>query len=131
MIKRLIVAVMAVILISSGAVPAIAADKNDNPFRVVLEDAVYGGLVGTLLGAATLAFTRHKSDHLDNIAVGAALGVMGGTGVALYSKLNQSLVEYENGKIRLAMPSVKPDLLENGHGQKVLALKADLFRGNF
>lgn len=127
-VKRLVMAVMAVVLISATAVPVMAAE---NPIKVVLEDAVYGGLVGTLLGAATLAFPKHPSDHLENIGYGAALGVMAGTVFGVYSNLDRSFAEYENGKIKLAMPTVKPELLENSRGQMTLVVKADLFRGNF
>jgi hypothetical protein len=128
MIKRLIVTLMVSVLISAGAVPAMA---EENPMKVVLEDALYGGLVGTLLGAATWAFTDDKSEHVDNIGYGAALGVMAGTVIGVYTNINKSLVQYENGKVKLAMPTVRPEFQENSNGQKIMAFRADLIRGNF
>lgn len=127
-IKRLVIAVMAVVLFSAGAVPAAAAE---NPIKVVLEDAIYGGLVGTLLGTATLAFYKHKSDHLDNIGYGAALGVMVGTGIGVYSNLDRPFAAYDNGTVKLALPTIMPEFQENSRGQMVMAVKADLLRGIF
>jgi uncharacterized membrane protein YebE (DUF533 family) len=128
MMKRLIVTLMVTVLVSAGAVPAMAAESQ---MKVVLEDAVYGGLIGTLLGAATWAFTDNKSDHVDNIGYGAALGVMAGTAIGVYTNVNRSFVEYENGKVKLALPTVKPEFQDNGRGQMVVAFKADILKGNF
>lgn len=128
LLKRTTIAVIASFLLASWTVPANAAD---NPLKIVLEDAVYGGVIGTLLGAATIAFTDHKSDHIDNIGYGAAIGIMAGAGFGLYTNIDRSLVEYENGKVKIAMPTVIPKLQESSSGQMVLALKADLLRGSF
>ncbi len=128
MFRRLMVTVMAAALLTVGAVPAFAAE---NPFKVILEDAVYGGLVGSLLGAASLAFVNNKSDHVDNIGYGAALGIMAGAGIGFYTNINRSFVEYENGKVKMAMPTVIPELLEGSNGRMILAFKADLVRGTF
>lgn len=129
-IKLTVIVAMALLLTASWSVPLYAAE-NQNPFQVVLEDSLYGGLLGTVIGSATLAFTNHKSDHLDNIAYGAAIGVITGAGVGIFTNINRALVEYENGRLRLAVPKVMPDLQETSRGQYVLAVKADLLRGTF
>lgn len=128
LVKRTIAVVMASFLLASWSTQATAAE---NPLKIVLEDAIYGGVIGTLIGAATIAFTDHKSDHIDNIGYGAAIGVIAGTGFGLYTNIDRSLVEYENGKVRIAMPTVIPKLQESSSGQMVVSFRADLLRGTF
>lgn len=128
LIKRAIVTFMVSLLLVSWTVPVSAAESS---LKVVLEDAVYGGLIGSLLGTASLAFVKHGSDHLENIAIGGALGIMAGTGYGVYTVANRSLVEYENGRVKFAMPVIKPDIQETQKGQLVLAVKADLLHGTF
>jgi len=127
-IKRAIVTLIISLLLVSWTVPVSAAES---PLKVVLEDAVYGGLIGSLIGTATLAFVDHGSDHLENIAIGGALGIMAGTGYGIYTAANRSLVEYENGRVKFAIPLIKPDIQETQKGELVLAVKADLLHGTF
>jgi len=116
------------LLTASWTVPVHAAE---NTLKVVLEDSIYGGLIGTVLGTASLAFTKHASDHLDYIAYGAAVGTIAGAGVGVVTSINRAVAEYENGKVKLAIPTVMPDLQETTRGQVVLAVKANLIRGTF
>jgi hypothetical protein len=46
--------------------------------EVVLWDCVVGAGIGALVGTATLAFANHPSDHYDNIAKGASIGLLCG-----------------------------------------------------
>lgn len=116
------------LLMTSMAMPLHAAESS---LKVVFEDSVYGGLIGSLLGAATLVFTENSSDHVENIAYGAAAGVFAGAGYGIASSANRAMVEYENGKVRLAVPKVMPAIQESSRGQMVLAVKADILRGTF
>jgi hypothetical protein len=45
---------------------------------------IYGTLAGTLIGAATLAFTSSPSGNLNNVARGASYGLYGGILMGLY-----------------------------------------------
>ncbi|HEY5976201.1 MAG TPA: hypothetical protein VIU41_15820 [Geobacteraceae bacterium] len=100
--------------------------------REVFEDALYGGLAGTLISAAVLAFTHSPGDHMDYLAYGAATGVLAGTAFGIFKVTSRSLAEYENGRVRFALPTVIPDLQEaTVRGPATLALKAELFRGTF
>lgn len=116
------------LLMTSWTMPLHAAESS---LKVVFEDSVYGGLIGSLLGAATLVFTENSSEHVENIAYGAAAGVFAGAGYGIASSANRAMVEYENGKVRLAVPKVMPDIQESSRGQMVLAVKADILRGTF
>lgn len=126
--KCAVIATMTLLLTASWSVPLHASESS---LKVVFEDSLYGGLAGALIGTATLAFTRHQSDHLDNIAYGAAAGVIGGAGVGIVTMTNRAMVEYENGKMKLAVPIILPDLQESSRGQLILAVKANLLRGTF
>lgn len=127
-IKRSVIALTALLLSTFWTMPVQAAESS---MKVVFEDSLYGGLVGALIGSATLAFTHRASDHLDNITYGAAAGVIAGAGIGVFTSVRHAMVEYENGAVKLGMPTVLPDIQESSRGQMVLAVKADLLRGTF
>ncbi|HXC92597.1 MAG TPA: hypothetical protein VN652_01185, partial [Geobacteraceae bacterium] len=109
-LKRSIIILLSTCLLTSLAVPCIAAD---NVFRDLFENSLYGGLAGTLVGGALLAFTKKPSDHLDYLAVGAATGVLAGVTYSVV-KQSRSLVAIEDGNVKLAIPTVIPELQETG-----------------
>ena len=63
-IKRTMVVLTAAVLLTSMSVPCLATD---NAFKEIFEDAFYGGLAGTLIGGALIAFTHKPADHLDRL----------------------------------------------------------------
>lgn len=124
-LKRSIAIVVTLVFM---ATPCLAAE---NAFKTVFEHSMYGGLAGGLVGAALLVFTNKPADHLDYIAYGAAGGVLVGAayGVATTSR---SLAEIENGKVKFAIPTIKPEFREgNVKGQTTLVAVAELIRGKF
>ena len=56
----------------------------DNPTREFIMSCTYGVLAGTLVGAASLAFTRLPSENLGTVARGASLGLYVGILLGLY-----------------------------------------------
>jgi hypothetical protein len=127
MTKVFAVAVL-VSMITSISVPCQAAE---NPFVETFQSAFYGGLAGALVGGALLAFTKHPGDHLDYIGYGGAGGVLVGAAYGLV-KATKSLAEYENGKVKFAVPTVMPGLQENPTtGHTSVVFNAQLFRGTF
>lgn len=52
--------------------------------EVVLWDSLLGAGIGALVGAATLAFMDHPGDHLERIAQGASIGLIGGIAFGFY-----------------------------------------------
>src|SRR6185369_49767 len=127
-LKRSIIILLSTCLLTSLAVPCIAAD---NVFRDLFENSLYGGLAGTLVGGALLAFTHKPSDHLDYLAVGAATGVLAGVTYSVV-KQSRSLVAIEDGNVKLAIPTVIPELQETGtKGMALVMLRAELIRGKF
>ena len=70
--KKFTSAIVAASLFIAISTPSFAADS---ALKEIFEDGFYGGLTGTLVGAALLAFTSKPGDHLDYLGVGAAIGV--------------------------------------------------------
>ncbi len=52
--------------------------------RKHLANIVFAGLAGAVLGLSTLSFYGRPQDRLSNIAVGFAIGVIGGTMLSTY-----------------------------------------------
>jgi hypothetical protein len=124
-LKRCIAIVVTLVFM---ATPCLAAE---NAFKTVFEDSMYGGLAGGLVGAALLVFTKKPVDHLDYIAYGAAGGVLVGAAYGVLTT-SKSLAEIENGKVKFAIPTIKPEFREgNVKGQTTLVAVAELIRGKF
>jgi len=103
----------------------------ESGFKEVFNDALYGGLAGGLIGVAILAFTKKPGNHLDYMSYSAAVGVIAGSTYGLV-KLSRSLVERENNKVKFAMPTIRPDVLDkNSRGQTPVIIMAELIRGKF
>ena len=112
-----------------GAVPS--AFAQENAFREVFQDAFYGGAAGALVGLALTAFTKRPIDHRENVAFGAAAGVLVGAGYGV-AKSARALAELDNGRVRIGMPKIVPDLVESpANRQTVICWRADILRGTF
>jgi presenilin-like A22 family membrane protease len=110
------------------ATPCLA---EENTFKSIFQDVIYGGLTGGLVGAAVLAFTKRPGNHLDYIGYGAAGGVLVG---AAYGAVvtTRSLAELNHGHVKFAIPTIIPELREaNSKGQTSIVATAELFRGKF
>jgi len=124
-----IVALTTLVALLSSATSALAVDEN--AFRETFTSAFYGLSVGALVGTALMVFTHKPADHLDYIGYGAAAGALAGTvyGVARSSR---SFASIENGKIKIAMPTIIPDLVESPvTRQTTVAWRAEILRGTF
>jgi len=58
--------------------------EQGNPTREFIMSCTYGVLAGTLVGAASLAFTDKPSDSVHRVARGASLGLYTGILLGLY-----------------------------------------------
>jgi len=78
--------IMTVVLLlgamSSHAQPQPAGDGSNT--REFIASCTYGVLAGTLVGAASLAFTDRPGDNLNRVARGASLGLYTGILLGLY-----------------------------------------------
>lgn len=68
---------------SAYAAPGTSQTSTQSPRRH-LANIVFAGLAGAVLGLSTLSFYGRPQDRLSNIAVGFAIGVIGGTAYTTY-----------------------------------------------
>lgn len=61
----------------------ISASRNKKSLQII----VFSGIAGAILGLSTLSFYGRPQDRLNNIAVGAAVGIITGT---IYSTFKQA-----------------------------------------
>jgi hypothetical protein len=101
---------------------------DETVFKEIAKDSMYGGIAGTLIGAATLAFTRRPGDHLEYMAYGAAAGLLGGATYGYFS--SRALMEVENGKVRFAIPTVIPDVKDSMRTTSVV-VTTQIIKGKF
>jgi uncharacterized membrane protein YebE (DUF533 family) len=103
----------------------------ENAFKETFKSALYGGAAGGLVGAAILAFTKKPADHLQYIAYGAAGGVIAGTVYGVV-RTSRALAEYEDGKLRFAVPAISPTITEHhATGRTNITWRANLLSGTF
>jgi|SRR5690606_12129610 len=65
-----------------------------------LQDAMIvggAGLGGAILGLSTLSFVEEPSEHLKNILVGGAIGIIAGVGIVAYMQATKSETIYKQG----------------------------------
>ena len=81
-----------IISVTSSLTTAKAEEVNEvygNTQRDVM--IVFGtGLFGSVLGLSTLSFVEVPEDHLNNIVVGGAWGIILGVGIVAYSQAEKS-----------------------------------------
>ncbi len=88
--KKLLLVAVAFALTSHAPTIALAQGQNvesEQPLtgpRKQLATIIFSGLAGAVLGLSTLSFYGRPQDHLKNIAIGFAAGVMGGTAYVTY-----------------------------------------------
>jgi hypothetical protein len=110
---------------------ATASFASENTFKEIFQDAFYGGAAGALVGAAFMAFTKKPVDHLDDMGYGAAAGILVGAAYGV-TKTARSLAEIDNGRVRIAIPTIIPDLVESPvTKQTYITWRAEILRGTF
>lgn len=126
--RKFTAVIVAASLFVAVSTPSFAADS---ALKEIFEDGLYGGLTGTLVGAALLAFAHKPGDHLDYLGVGAAIGALGGVTYGVV-KSTRALAEVEDGKVKFAIPTIIPDFPDNStRGKNSVVVTAELLRGTF
>ncbi|MCH2534864.1 MAG: hypothetical protein MK008_10520 [Bdellovibrionales bacterium] len=73
-----------ILLITLVSLNLSAQQQTSQPMREFITATTYGVLAGTLVGAASLAFTEQPGENLQRVARGASLGLYAGIFLGLY-----------------------------------------------
>jgi hypothetical protein len=99
LVQRLI---LSLVLFSLGSSAFAQDNGGGDVFEQSMSDIItvsaLGG-VGAILGLSTLSFVDEPKDHLKNIVVGGALGIIIGVGVVAFSQANKSRDSYQGAYI--------------------------------
>ena len=68
---------------------------------------VGAGAVGAVLGLSTLSFVDKPSEHMRNIAVGGALGIVVGVAVVIFSQATRSSLATSKNLLEVPMNAEK------------------------
>jgi hypothetical protein len=122
---RRIIIVVLIAALGGWWFPKTAAAQ-DGGSKIIFKDGIYGGLAGTLVGAALLAFRDHPKDHLDLVAKGAAVGVIAGVAFGFYDT-SRSVAELENGNVYVRIPAPRYDIETGPTGKNSFGARVNLF----
>lgn len=131
MIKKLFsITILVAFLFSST--PAYA----DEAMRSTVNDAMYGGLIGLLIGGAFMALSDEPEDHWNYLLTGGALGVLGGVAYGVATKVVQydtySLIEADGDEAKLNMPTIQAgETFDENLDETDLVFRADILRYRF
>lgn len=77
--------IAAILILISFTVPrAFAQEGQNSQSREFIMSCTYGVLAGTLVGAASLAFTNKPGDNMNHVARGASIGLYTGILLGVY-----------------------------------------------
>jgi hypothetical protein len=96
---------LAALLVMSQVFPRHAKAE---PMREFIMSCSYGVLAGTLVGAATLAFSDKPGDNLNKVARGASFGLYAGILLGLYVVYGVPSSEEANIRDQLGQNGFKP-----------------------
>ena len=68
----------------SGGAASAQSGENKYAMKEFIRSCTFGVLAGTLVGAATLAFTDQPGENLNRVARGASLGLYAGIALGVY-----------------------------------------------
>jgi hypothetical protein len=107
--KKYLLSILCTLLISIPNLHA-QAGTDDDIFASSMTDAItvaaLGGF-GAVLGLSTLSFVEEPSDHLKNIVIGGAIGVIVGVAVVAYKQASVSKDLYQESATQLS-PNLDP-----------------------
>lgn len=98
MLKKAAVVMIIIMLLAASAGGALAGGSGE----IILEDTLYGGLIGGLLGGAW--YLIDEDDAADKIGAGIGIGIIGGFILGVTDA--SASVKIENGKVKYAMPQI-------------------------
>lgn len=93
MIKKLMTLIISALIIMNPISVKAQEQSESGLVDETLQDLTIvmgSGAVGALLGLSTLSFVDKPKDHMKNIAVGGAIGIVVGVGIVIFSQATKS-----------------------------------------
>ena len=100
------------------ALSLIGFSAHASPTREFIMSCTYGVMAGTLVGAASLAFTDKPSDNMNKVARGASLGLYTGILLGIYVVYIVPGLEVEEEEDPVALIDKLPVLVEPTFGRE-------------
>ena len=100
-IKKPILLILSTFLLMN---PSVSAQQGGDILQETMTDMYIvagSGLGGAVLGLSTLSFVEEPSEHLKNIIVGGAIGIIIGVGVVAWRQASKSTQLYNNNALKL------------------------------
>ena len=124
---KLVLSLVAGSVMTFGRAPTAQAE----PMREFIMSCSYGVLAGTLVGAATLAFSDKPGDNLNKVARGASLGLYAGLLLGLYVVYGVPNQEEANIRDQLGSEKYKPIEMPRLIVAPVISDRGELAGGEF
>ncbi|MEW6066881.1 MAG: glycine zipper family protein [Nitrospirota bacterium] len=119
MAKKIIVLTVLISFLVSQAAAFGAETKGE----IVFKDAMYGAGIGALLGMAF--YLIEEKDFGKKLGAGVVAGTIGGLLFGIIEANSESLVEIEENRIKIAMPTPIIQKRDNGFSYSVSLLKVN------
>ncbi|MDX8401789.1 MAG: hypothetical protein R8K47_04070 [Mariprofundaceae bacterium] len=117
----------ALLALAVFAWPVGQARAADFELQNTMEDAVYGGAIGALVGAGAMLVSGSPTSHWNYLFTGTGIGLIAGALYGVYSSA-RPLASLEDGRLNLAVP--QPSLAAAPNGRE-LAVDVPLFASRF
>ncbi len=97
--------------------------------RAMLTDTLFGAVAGAAVGAAAMAFSGDPGEHPEFLALGVAAGAVAGAGFGAWD--SGAMATFENGRIRMAFPTIRAAGEKVDKPHKAFKAWADIIRVRF
>ena len=111
------------------ALAPMQAEAGDYEVANVMDDAIYGGGVGAMVGAGLMLLSDKPLDNWNYLTRGIGIGIIAGAAYGLF-RSSRSFAEIEDGEIKVGIPTPEFAFQDTPAGLD-LVVKTDLIRGTF
>jgi len=118
---------MVVMFLGGLSMLPVQSQAADFEVQNTMEDTLYGGMLGALVGGGAMLISNSPGSHWNYISTGAGVGIIAG---AIYgvASATHALASLEDGELKWGMPM--PQVAISSDGQS-LSLNAPLFTSRF
>ncbi len=118
--------IMVMMFVGSLSMLPVQSQAADFELQNTMEDSLYGGMLGALVGGGAMLVSGAPSAHWNYISTGAGIGIIAG---AIYgvASATHALAKLDHGKLQVNVPT--PELALTASGK--LAMNIPVFESQF